>query len=166
MADDDAFRGALGVDVAAFEAGWLADLEADEPVPYGPKPAPPGPLPPGWNAAPQPSGRPLATPPPSRVGNGGDDVATTLVIGAVALFGIVVVLGIIIVARGLNRGDPLLPSGGGSATLTGAGGPQPDPELPPDLAGRGGSRTDLGRGAWRGGPRRGGAWHPDARDDR
>ena len=84
-------------------------------------------------------------------------------IGAVVLFGIVVVLGIIIVARGLNRGDPLLPSGGGSATLTGAGGPQPDPELPPDLAELDARLAPPTLAAERGGalarrPWRGGAW--------
>ena len=85
------------------------------------------------------------------------------------LFGIVVVLGIIIVARGLNRGDPLLPSGGGSATLTGAGGPQPDPELPPDLAELDArlappdsSAAERGEAA----PGEAAPGNPDARDDR
>lgn len=111
VADDDAFSAALGVDTAGFEAGWLADLGAQEPAPYGPKPAPPGPLPPGWNAAPVPTGPPVATPPPSTgvLDGGDDDLAMVLVLGVVVLFGVVVVLGIVVVARGLNRGDPLLP---------------------------------------------------------
>ncbi|HET9853188.1 MAG TPA: peptidase MA family metallohydrolase [Candidatus Limnocylindrales bacterium] len=150
VADDDAFQAALGVDVAGFEAGWLADLGVDEPVPYGPKPAPPGPLPPGWNAAPQPSGPPVATPPPPGIDLPGDDtgLGTTLVIGVGVLFAIVVVLGIFVVARGLNRGDPLLPhagaevpSTGGRPWSSGAGGADeptaesaPDGELPADLA--------------------------------
>ncbi len=114
VADDDAFTAALGVDVAGFEAGWLADLGAEVPVPYGPRPAPPGPLPPGWNAAPQQSGPPVAPPPPAEGPIGGDDdVATALVIGVGILFAVVVVLGIVIVARGLNRGDALLPSAAG-----------------------------------------------------
>ena len=50
VSDDDAFAAALGVDVAGFEAGWLADLGIEEPPAYGPRPAPPGPLPPGWDA--------------------------------------------------------------------------------------------------------------------
>jgi hypothetical protein len=150
VADDDAFQAALGVDVAGFEAGWLADLGVDEPVPYGPKPAPPGPLPPGWNAAPQPTGAPVATPPPPGIDQPGDDtgLGTTMVIGVVVLFAIVVVLGIFVVARGLNRGDPLLPSGGAvgaensatpwSGAASGGDAPPPesvpDSELPADLA--------------------------------
>ena len=162
LADDDAFSAALGVDVAGFEAGWLGDLGADVPAPYGPKPAPPGPLPPGWVAAPIATGPPVATPPPGTGGSGGDDdPATALIIGVGLLFLIVVVLGIVIVARGLNRGDPLLPPPGwtpppddvADATPPGTptpgpgflgydpnrapeadGSPPGDPELPPDLA--------------------------------
>jgi len=33
VSDDAAFSAALGVDVAGFEAGWLADLGISEPVP-------------------------------------------------------------------------------------------------------------------------------------
>jgi hypothetical protein len=51
-ADDEAFRQALGVNVAGFELAWLADLGATVPVRYGPRPAPTGPLPPGWAGAP------------------------------------------------------------------------------------------------------------------
>jgi hypothetical protein len=132
VADDDAFQAALGVDVTGFEAGWLADLGVDEPAPYGPKPAPPGPLPPGWNAAPQPTGPPVATPPPPGSDLPGDDtgLGTTLVIGVGVLFAIVVLLGILVVARGLNRGDPLLPPVGVAAAPTGAR----EAELPTDLA--------------------------------
>ena len=139
LADDDAFTAALNVDVAGFEAGWLGDLGADVPVPYGPRPAPPGPLPPGWNAAPIATGPPVATPPPSSGGIGGDDdLATLLVIGVVVLFAIVVLLGIVIVARGLNRGDSLLPQPGapsaGYAASNTEPDAEPDPELPADLA--------------------------------
>jgi hypothetical protein len=115
MADDDAFKAALNVDVAGFEAGWLGDLGADTPAPYGPVPAPPGPLPPGWNPAPIQTGPPVATPPPGSGGGGiggNDDVAIALIVGVGLLFVIVVGLGIVIVARGLNRGDPLLPPPG------------------------------------------------------
>ena len=145
LADDDAFTAALNVDVAGFEAGWLGDLGAAVPAPYGPKPAPPGPLPPGWNAAPIATGPPVATPPPSSGGIGGDDdLAMTLVIGVVVIFGIVVVLGIVIVARGLNRGDALLPQPGAGGPVPGAPSgssdgfpgsgwePRPDPGSDPD----------------------------------
>jgi len=48
--DDEAFRDAIGQDVAAFNAAWLADLGADPPVRYGPQPAPAGPQPSAWTA--------------------------------------------------------------------------------------------------------------------
>ena len=48
VTDDEAFEAALGVDVAGFEAAWLADLGAEAPEPYGPLNAPPGPVPPDW----------------------------------------------------------------------------------------------------------------------
>jgi hypothetical protein len=61
VSDDAAFSGALGVDVAGFESGWLDNLGINEPVPYGPRPAPPGPdagtrRGPGWTAARQVTG--------------------------------------------------------------------------------------------------------------
>jgi Peptidase MA superfamily len=46
--DDEAFRDALGVDVAGFEAAWMADIGATPPERFGPQPAPAGPQPPGW----------------------------------------------------------------------------------------------------------------------
>ena len=54
VSDDDAFKAALGRDVAGFEADWLAELGAKPPVRVGPKPAPVGPLPSGWDG-PQPN---------------------------------------------------------------------------------------------------------------
>jgi hypothetical protein len=51
VTDDEAFRAAVGTDVAGFEAAWLESLGADAPTQLGPQPAPPGPLPPGWDAA-------------------------------------------------------------------------------------------------------------------
>ena len=116
VSDDDAFRAALGVDVAGFEAGWLADLGIDEPPAYGPLPAPPGPLPPGWveGQAPTPapgSSGPVATartgPPPVE-----GEIAGPIVIGVVVVVVLLLVLGLVVVARGLSRGDSLLPSPG------------------------------------------------------
>jgi hypothetical protein len=52
--DDEAFSAAIGVDVDAFEAAWLADLNAGTPVRQGPRPAPAGPLPAGWAPGPTP----------------------------------------------------------------------------------------------------------------
>jgi hypothetical protein len=51
VSDDEAFHAALGVDVAGFQAGWLAGLGIAEPSPFGPQPAPVGPLPSGWSGA-------------------------------------------------------------------------------------------------------------------
>lgn len=63
VSDDAAFKAALGVDVASFQAGWLADLGASEPEAFGPQPAPPGPLPPGWEVAATPAPSGVATSP-------------------------------------------------------------------------------------------------------
>ncbi len=74
VTDDEAFTAATGVDVAAFEAGWLADLGAEPPTRYGPQPAPAGKLPPGWEegssqgspaASPVPAGSPAGSPTPA-----------------------------------------------------------------------------------------------------
>lgn len=52
VTDDAAFRAAIGIDLAAFEATWLAGLGVERPDPLGPVPAPPGPVPPGWTTTP------------------------------------------------------------------------------------------------------------------
>ncbi|MCU0482973.1 MAG: peptidase MA family metallohydrolase [Chloroflexi bacterium] len=94
VSDDEAFVAAIGVDTAAFEAAWLADIGAVMPQQRGPQPAPSGPLPPGWTGSPAPgaSGVPGttagpssgATPAPSTQPGGepggGDD--TIILIGA------------------------------------------------------------------------------------
>lgn len=64
ITDDEAFRAAIGTDVAGFDALWLEEIGASEPTRYGPRPAPAGPLPPGWTLtreAPAPSPTPIAT---------------------------------------------------------------------------------------------------------
>jgi Peptidase MA superfamily len=45
LTDDQAFTQALGVDLATFQAGWLAALGAQPPQRYGPQPAPTAPPP-------------------------------------------------------------------------------------------------------------------------
>ncbi len=73
--DDEAFTEAIGVNVAGFEAAWLASLGAAAPTRYGPQPAPAGPLPPGWGGAggsssPGPAGPTVAvSPPPGATGS-------------------------------------------------------------------------------------------------
>jgi hypothetical protein len=59
--DDEAFEGAIGMDVAAFDDAWLKDIGAEEPVKHGPKPAPPGPRPSDWGAVVLPSAAPGTT---------------------------------------------------------------------------------------------------------
>jgi hypothetical protein len=59
--DDEAFEDAIGMDVAAFDAAWLADLGAETPVRHGPQPAPPGPEPADWAG----TGGPAPTAPPN-----------------------------------------------------------------------------------------------------
>ena len=113
VSDDVAFSSALGVDEAGFEAGWLEDLGIDEPPAFGPQPAPPGPLPPGWNQAPAPTLRPGETPRPTP-GNGPTnpgtgDLSGPIVIGVVVVLVVLLIGGLLFVARGLSRGDPLVP---------------------------------------------------------
>ncbi len=114
VSDDDAFRAALGVDVAGFEAGWLADLGTDEPPAYGPLPAPAGPLPPGWVEGAAPTPAPGSTGPVATARTGAPpvdgEIAGPIVIGVVVVVIVLLVLGLVVVARGLSRGDSLLPS--------------------------------------------------------
>ena len=64
VTDDEAFKSAIGIDVATFDAAWLAD-NGVKIVKYGPQPAPTGPLPPGWSGS---SPGPAVTPGPSETG--------------------------------------------------------------------------------------------------
>jgi hypothetical protein len=50
QSDDEAFKAAFGVDMAGFDAAWLAEIGVTA-TKYGPQPAPTGPLPPGWNGS-------------------------------------------------------------------------------------------------------------------
>jgi hypothetical protein len=65
--DDEAFEDAIGMDVAAFNEAWFAEIGAKAPIKYGPQPAAPGPRPSDWDvtpsqppAGPSPTGTPLA----------------------------------------------------------------------------------------------------------
>ena len=49
--DDEAFTAAIGMDMTAFDAAWMADLGAETPVRYGPQPAAAGPEPDAWAGA-------------------------------------------------------------------------------------------------------------------
>jgi Peptidase MA superfamily len=63
--DDEAFTAAIGMDVAAFNDAWMADLGAAAPKRHGPQPAPPGPLPQAWGGPTTPAqpGQPPSTAP-------------------------------------------------------------------------------------------------------
>ncbi len=92
VTDDEAFSTALGLDLATFEAAWLADLGAPAPTRYGPRPAPAGPIPEAWRTPgagqPEPSPTELPTPTgrPPAAGEGSEapDLGVVL-FGAVAL---------------------------------------------------------------------------------
>ncbi len=88
VSDDDAFHSALGVDVAAFQAGWLGAIGAPEPSPAGPEEAPAGPIPPSW-----PGGStavPGTTPAPAAAADSSvaDLLIEGIVVIAIAFFGI------------------------------------------------------------------------------
>jgi hypothetical protein len=93
LTDDEAFEAAIGLDVAAFNAAWLADLGAVVPVRHGPQPAPPGPRPSAWGqsgsapgatTAPGP-GAPAATPTPGDGGVASPASDATLILGLMAV---------------------------------------------------------------------------------
>jgi hypothetical protein len=112
LTDDEAFTKALGEDLAAFQAGWLAELGADAPEQYGPQPAPPGPLPSGWSGpaptsapgvtpgAATPGAGPSAAPGPGTSASGSGDGGPSLAVIAAGLALVVVlVMGGLILAR-------------------------------------------------------------------
>ena len=108
VSDDDAFKAALGRDVAGFEADWLAELGAKSPVRVGPKPAPVGPLPPGWSGPqPNPSFEVLGSAPPVRPSapfprpTSDQNSFTAFVVGPLATIGLAVLL--VLVAVGVRR---------------------------------------------------------------
>jgi hypothetical protein len=93
--DDEAFEGAIGMDVAAFNDAWLADIGAKEPVKYGPQPAPAGPRPSDWGATPsqQPVPAPAATGSPTVVvDQEGSQGRVGLLIGLIVVIGAIGVL--------------------------------------------------------------------------
>jgi len=87
MTDDEAFRAGIGLDVAGFEAAWLADLGAPAPSPFGPRPAPAGPVPSGWGGAAPTPGLAVGSPGPGNPSNGGVGASDQLVF-VVAILGL------------------------------------------------------------------------------
>jgi hypothetical protein len=127
VTDDEAFRAALGVDLAGFEAAWLADLGAAPPRRYGPQPAPPGPIPDDWRAAPGASPQPRpstggggsgpspAAPGPALPGDGaGADLGRGAAVAGLAVLGLAAVgVGLAIRRRRRSVRPPDGADGGG-----------------------------------------------------
>ena len=110
--DDEAFQSALGVDVAGFEAAWVADLGTTEPKAFGPQPAAPGPVPPGWEgdgvtpgtiATPSASPSPSATPTSPATDDTSANLLATGVATALVAF---IAIGILAVAMRRRRHPP------------------------------------------------------------
>lgn len=124
VTDDEAFSTALGLDVAAFEAAWLADLGAPAPTRYGPQPAPAGPVPEAWRTPgglrpePSPGASPWATgrSPTAGEGRGAPDLGVIL-LGTVAL-----VLGAGVTVGLARRRGARAGAGAGRSTPGGTGG--------------------------------------------
>jgi Peptidase MA superfamily len=106
VTDDEAFKAALGVDLAGFQTEWLRSIGATAPVKRGPQAAPAGPLPGGWSgAAVAPSVGPAesgsAAPPPSSSPAGPRSTGDPLV--AVLMIVAALVAAAVIGRRSLNR---------------------------------------------------------------
>jgi hypothetical protein len=117
LSDDEAFRAAITLDVAQFDAAWRKDLAAQEPKIYGPQPPPAGPLPSGWTQAdgsvalPLPTARPSAAPgssgAPASGGNTDTRGGSTVPI-IIAALGVLVAVGVIGYALARPRRRPLV----------------------------------------------------------
>jgi Peptidase MA superfamily len=107
--DDEAFEAAIGMDVAAFNDAWMADLDAVAPKRHGPQPAPPGPLPEAWGgpATPAQPGRPPSTAPSPA--DPAEAPATTRTWLLVAILAAVLVASAVLFIRERGRRTPRRP---------------------------------------------------------
>jgi peptidase MA superfamily protein len=113
LTDDEAFRTGIGLDVAGFEAAWLADLGASAPSPYGPQPAPAGPLPSGWLGAAATAGAASASGVPAAPSVDGRGTPAGMLAGLVVL---ALFIGALVAAAAImKRRRRLPPPGGGWA---------------------------------------------------
>lgn len=126
VTDDEAFKAAAGVDMAGFQAAWLADLKTSLRAAYGPRQPAAGAVPPGWSepagggASALPTTAPAQGPDGAGVPAGArdalsvavDDVARSL--GPVAELGVValVVVAIVLLLRRRARARRRWPPGG------------------------------------------------------
>ena len=102
--DDEAFTAAIGMDVAAFNNAWLADLKAAPPTRFGPQPPPAGPLPQAWGGPATPQAAPAAPV--------GWDSATRRTVALLAILGGIVIAAALLVLRERGRRsarNPLVP---------------------------------------------------------
>jgi hypothetical protein len=110
--DDEAFTAAIGMDVAAFNDAWMADLGAVAPPRHGPQPAPPGPLPKAWGGPTTPA---QASQPPSSAPSPADPaepMATTRTWLLVAVLVAVLIASAVLFVRERGRGAsrrPIVP---------------------------------------------------------
>jgi hypothetical protein len=111
--DDEAFSAALGLDMTAFGAAWMAELKAKPGASFGPQPAPPGPVPAAWargpggvtgspaptagNGAPAGSARPTAV--PAGPGSAGSDRGSPWLPLVLAVIVVVFVMGLVVARR-------------------------------------------------------------------
>jgi hypothetical protein len=128
--DDEAFEAAIGLDMAAFDVAWQADIGATAPVRRGPQPAPRGPQPPGWGtgdptnpdvpvtpdgspgapgAPASPSGSPVAGTPSETPANGSDGSSNGWAIVAIVTGVLVIAAVILIVRRGSRSSSGTTP---------------------------------------------------------
>ena len=129
LTDDEAFKAGIGLDVAGFEAAWLADLGAPAPSPFGPKPAPAGPVPSGWGGAAPTPGLASGSPAPAAPAGGGSGDSLLFAIGIVGLGVAGFVLGLFAMTVRRSRREV----GGGGPPAAGP----PTTEPPPGPSGWG-----------------------------
>jgi hypothetical protein len=117
VTDDEAFRAALGVDMAGFETDWLRSVGAGAPVRHGPQAAPPGPVPEGWSgAAPVPSVEPggsagaTSAPISPSPGGAADVPVVPVLVGGLVVIAVVIGL---LVAVGRRERELATPGGWG-----------------------------------------------------
>ena len=142
VSDDEAFKAALGRDLAGFESDWLGELGAKPPPRLGPRPAPAGPLPEGWTGPqPNPSFEVTGSLPPQpptapRPGRLDDDPIARFLVPSVSILGIVVIAVVLAMAR--RRAVRRLGAGAGGAgepgwnQLYGRPREPEEPEAPPN----------------------------------
>jgi hypothetical protein len=130
VSDDEAFKAALGRDVAGFEADWLAELGAKPPVRRGPQPPPAGPLPAGWSG-PRPnasfevvgSSAPAAPGSATPLGSGGTSTASVVTAVAIGAAVIAILLVAFVWRRSRRRSvarSAIAPPSGDSPALRGS----------------------------------------------